>query len=417
MKRSTLLPLQGVNNKQFIRTLRALPWAIGRLAFQAVILAVCLSSCTPTLMKNITKQLPPLDDSAEVTVYDMGDTVPEHSEIIGGVSFAYTCNFENIMKVVKKTAREAGGNGLEVQFHAYNAHAQQIAAFILNVNDSIQPTEPTTLEKKNFNDYVVMNEGDTIPCSIILDAKGLLQFVHGYNRQGYKKAMMLPKNELLSYYIADPSAFKEGMDKKNKLFSMRFALDGGYSYGFYHNDHDYRGFTGSIDIRFQVKNGFTFGAYYGYYPNKGRYWGSNIANSEQTLFTQQTTHFIAGSFGRVLSALSRRGTLDFYLNGGSEVKPSMTKYRISFNILIGYLSYYEEGTIGTYHTLSGNTMGFGGYYGLEYMVSERLGLGLQYGFTIGIPFKAKVEGNAFYQSGIEVFPNQFDFTAGLRYYL
>ena len=389
------------------------------------LLIIGLHSC---MMKNITKPLPPIDDSTEVMVYDLGDTVPMHSEVIGGISFIYRGNLESttIMNAVKKAAREAGGNGLEVQLRAYDANVlehthhdntQQIAAFILNVNDSIQPTEPAAFVRLDFRDFVVTKESDTIPCAITFESKELLQFVHGYNRQGYRKAVVLPRKDLLSYHISDPVALKERMNKDFLLFTMRFALDGGYSIGFDHNDHDYRGFTGSMDIRFRVKNGFTFGAYYGYYPYKGRYWGSNIANSEQTLFTRQTTHFIAGSFGRVLPTVTRREMLNLYLDGGNEINPSMAKFRQSVNILLGYLSYHEESISETHLTLSGNTLGFGVYIGEEYMVSKQLGLGYQCGFTMGIPFKAKVEGNAFHQSGIEVFPIQFDFTAGLRYYL
>ena len=36
-------------------------------------------------LKIITRQLPPLDETAEVSVYDIGDTVPKHSEILGGI--------------------------------------------------------------------------------------------------------------------------------------------------------------------------------------------------------------------------------------------------------------------------------------------------------------------------------------------
>lgn len=415
MTSKKLLPLQGGNNKP-IRSPRALPWAICRLAFQAAILAICLSSCAPALMKNITKQLPPLDDSAEVTVYDMGDTVPEHSEVLGGVSFMGKSDKETILGNLKKAARDAGGNGLEVQLHAYNAYAQQVTAFVLHVNDSVQPAEPTSFEKKDFRDFVVMEEGDTIPCIITFDSESQLQFVHGYNRQGYKKSVALPKSDLLSYHIGDPVALKEDMDRNYRLFTMRCALDGGYSIGF-ENNHDYRGFTGSLDIRFQLKKGFTFGAYYSYHPNKGHYWGSNIANSGQSIHTLQTTHFIAGSFGRVLTAMTRRERLNFYLDGGSEIKPSMAKFRQSVSILLGYFSYHEEGVSDTHLTLSGNTLGFGVYIGEEYMITKQLGLGYQCGFTMGVPFKVKAEGDAFYSRTIEVFPKQYDFTLGLRYYL
>ena len=52
-------------------------------------LAILLSSCGsfPFIYKDITKQLPPLEDTAKVMVYDMGDTIPEKA--MTGLSYFF----------------------------------------------------------------------------------------------------------------------------------------------------------------------------------------------------------------------------------------------------------------------------------------------------------------------------------------
>ncbi len=57
------------------------------------LLAFSLASCAPrvmnkTIIKEITKKLPPLEDTTEVTVYELGDNAPEHSEIIGAIALS-----------------------------------------------------------------------------------------------------------------------------------------------------------------------------------------------------------------------------------------------------------------------------------------------------------------------------------------
>lgn len=85
-------------------------------------LAVCFCSCSPKIHKQITKPLPPLDATSEVTVYDLSQVVPENAEVIGNVSvvdggFTSRCDWEAVIEAAKQEARSAGGNGIEILQH------------------------------------------------------------------------------------------------------------------------------------------------------------------------------------------------------------------------------------------------------------------------------------------------------------
>lgn len=381
------------------------------------ILALCVASCSPGVMKNITKQLPPLEESAEVTVYEMGDSIPENAEVLGGIAYARKSDWETVLETAKKTARAAGGNGLEIQMHIFPSQEHPIhgiSAFILNVDDNIKPAKPVSFDRVDFHDYIVKKEGDTIPCSIIYESDNDIAFNYGYNNQGYRKTISMPKSDLLSYHITDPEALAEQQKRNAKSFDIQFAVDGGYylhlDNGIQNNinySHFSKGFIGTCDMRFNIKNGSTLGVHYGY--NNGKGWtyynygyghGHNINN-------QESTHFIAGSIGFITSYLSNRQKLNFLLDGGCEIKPSMIKYRLSMNVLLGYLFYREVGE----GILSGGTLGIGGKCGYDYMITEHIGLGLGWGFTMGIPFKATNETET-----RTIKPMQVDLTAGIHYY-
>jgi hypothetical protein len=367
------------------------------------IFAFIFSSCAPVLMKNITKQLPPLDDSVEVTIYEMGDTVPEHSEVLGGLctSSARPADGEAVLEKAKKVARAAGGNALEVQSRIYPGQdgrgGTMISAFILNVDDNIKPTQPKAFKKEDFNDYVIQKEGDTIPCLIVFESASHLQFIYGYERRGNRKTISMPKSDLLSYHIENPAVIEE-YRQKNRLFKMIVSLDGGYSMSVGHGNSDgnssshlSKGFTGFGDVRFNTNNGATLGLHYGYYNLEGttHFSGHNYSNSGHTEDCHQQLHFIAGSFGLNTPIISKRQRLNCLLDGGCEIQPSMIKHWLYYYLLFGYLSYHEEESyLDNTCILSGGTLGAGGYCGYDYLITEHLSLGIGYGMIMGIPFTA-----------------------------
>ena len=94
-----------------------------RLALFALALAVvCLCSCSPKVHKHIIKEMHPVSNETEVTVYGIGDVVPENAEVIGNVSvmdggFTTHCDWETVLETAKQEVRAAGGNGIEIVQH------------------------------------------------------------------------------------------------------------------------------------------------------------------------------------------------------------------------------------------------------------------------------------------------------------
>ena len=372
-------------------------------------------------LKIITRQLPPLDETAEVSVYDIGDTVPKHSEILGGIAVfpeetglrpyfgSLKKDWETMLERAKKTARELGGNGLEIQLHSYPAApGPQLSAFVLNVNDSIKPSEDSVFEKDDFNDYVVLNESDTIPCRFYDETYNYLQFVWGYNRNGYRKTKTLPKSDLLSYHIENPTTINETREKHYNSFKFAFAIDEGFSSGVATDRHFYdvlyhRGWAGSANVRFNFYQGLTFGMHYCiHHLTSEKVYQYNF---------QSNINYIAGSFGCLIPAFSKRDYLDYYLDGACD----LSKYRIasysSLNILIGYYYWENEDD----HSINTDALGLGFYFGRDYLVTKHLGIGFSLGNTIRIPFNTK---NSEYMPIENKDPIiKFDLTAGLRYYL
>lgn len=379
-----------------------------------VALAIGLASCGTLSMKNITKQLPPLDESAEVFVYEMGDTVPERSEILGGFFLSQESDWETVLEIAKKEARAAGGNGLEIQLQANRFPSKSrhksylLSAFILNVNDTIEPTPPTAFDQKDFQDYVIMENGDTIPCSIVFESKSYLQYVVGYERHGNRKAMLLPKRDLLTYHIEDPIAFDK-MQQKRKPFNGQIGIDGGYSVP----EH----FSLSANARFVFKKAVSssYGIHYNY---------SSTYNS----------HILAGSLG-VIGSFQKQKTrdqiLDFHLDGAVESPVYDKRHRIYGDLLIGFyyskpdLDYWThtyQGWITNnsthYHIKDAAGIAFGVNGGYDFMITEHWGIGLAVYEFVGIPFFGTVDGEVEYFSP-RLYRHSLvslELNAGLRYY-
>jgi hypothetical protein len=367
---------------------------------QVVILAAFFfASCSSPMLKSITKSLPPLADSVEVVIYDRGDSVPENAEILGGIYCGFAWDIDTAR--VKKEARCAGGNAVEVQFYS-NPFTErehdfiEVSAFILNVNDSIIPTSPSVFKKMEFNDYIVTKEGDTIQGSIVEESKKFIKMVHGYNRQGYRKTILTRKDDILSYHIKDPEALREAKFERNKkLFKAQIAIDGGYSVGGI--------YALAANVRFSRKNDFdlsgitahTFGLHYDYSCNSF------------------DPHFIAGSIGLIGigSAVKPNQRLDFYLDGACDYPRFKKKVSTYVDFLFGYVNYRDswkilQGDQWSTHYYRNHAIGLGFDYGHDFMLNEHLALGWMYYGYFGIPLEKGAD-----------WSGAFNITAGLRYYL
>ncbi len=91
-------------------------------AFFAII-AIILSSCAPKVTVNTIKDYPKRVGNDMVTVYNIGDTVPQEAEYIGNVmvtsdrTHAEDCRYEKVLNKAVKATSEYGGNILALTSH------------------------------------------------------------------------------------------------------------------------------------------------------------------------------------------------------------------------------------------------------------------------------------------------------------
>ena len=186
-------------------------------------MAFGLCSCSPKVHKHIIKEMHPVSNETEVTVYGIGDVVPENAEVIGNVSvvdggFTTHCDWETVLETAKQEVRAAGGNGIEIVQHSYpgqnGSNCHQIAAYMLNISDDIEPIALSETAKENFHDYVVLKEGDTIPCLITDKTDKTIAFL--YERNGIRRLTRLPLTDVPHYHIDDPVELANRKAERNK---------------------------------------------------------------------------------------------------------------------------------------------------------------------------------------------------------
>lgn len=360
-------------------------------------LAVCFCSCSPKIHKQITKPLPPLDATSEVTVYDLSQVVPENAEVIGNVSvvdggFTSRCDWETVIEAAKQEARSAGGNGIEILQHSFpgqnGSNCHQIVGYILNINDDIEPAELSEYAQQQFHDYVVVKEGDTIPCSIQDEGKNYISFI--YERNGVKRFSRLPKTGVLAYYVADPVALAEKKaEREKKDFNVRIGIQGGYAFRTaslpkdVSNDYkDYlrkltRGPVLGASVHFSLRNGFTLGVKYDRFSGGAKAWGytyDEVGNYyEGDISNLHTINFVGGSFGTMSLSNNKRHCL-------------------YYDLLFGYMDYKDVAEeFGNKYTLSGNTIGIGVGIGYDYMVTKHIGIGAEFSYVMGALSKFKYD--------------------------
>ena len=399
-----------------------------RLALFAAVAAFCMSSCSPKVHKHIIKEMHPVGNETEVTVYGIGDVVPENAEVIGNVSvvdggFTTHCDWETVLETAKQEVRAAGGNGIEIVQHSYpgqnGSNCHQIAAYMLNISDDIEPIALSETAKENFHDYVVMKEGDTIPCLITDKTEKTIAFL--YERNGIRRLTRLPLTEVPHYYIDDPVELANRKAERNKKeYHVQIALNGGYAFrtAKFSSDisGDYKEYLRKLmqgpdlgaSIRFNVKNGFMLGLHY------DRFSSSNAMDAyaydddgnyyEGTVSDIHTITFIGMSIGG-LSASSRNG-----------------KHMLCLEALAGYLGYKDSAEeFGYKYTLSGQTIGLGIGFGYDYRITQHIAIGVEASYLMGALSKVTLDdgthkevidmGNS--REGLQ----RFNIKGGIRFYL
>jgi hypothetical protein len=419
MSSNTLLPLQGETKKSTPKP-RALPWAKCLLAFQAVIIALSFASCSPIVQKHISKPLTPLDETRKVVVYDIGEMPPKYAEVIGSVRVENglgRCDWDRILESAKKTARKAGGNGLEILQHAYPGDidfCHVIVANILNIDPNNKPIELSEEAKQNFHDYVILKEGDTTRCIITDETNSTLTFI--YEGQGIRRRTQIPKDKILTYHVDDPVALADMQYQRNKkVFHVRFGFDGGYAFrtakfadGLSSDYKNYlrklsRGPVLGANLRFDIDKMYTIGIHY------NRFMSSNAVQA-----------YMYDDYGNYFEGIvSDRHTINFFaMTAGYQYISQNEKHRFFFDYLIGYMNYYDIGEqFGDKFTIDGATLGMGMVFDYDYMLSKHVGIGAGLSYYSAALSKMNVNG---YENNLgknKEGLQRLNFKAGIRFYL
>ncbi len=118
---------------------------------KGLIVGVCLlglCSCSPKIMVDVMKSYPKtVSDS--VHVFEIGQEVPNTSEVIGRVAvvdngFSTNCQYGEVLKLAKEKTAEVGGNGLMLTWHKMpsliNGSCHQIEGKMLHLTDMVIDT-------------------------------------------------------------------------------------------------------------------------------------------------------------------------------------------------------------------------------------------------------------------------------------
>ena len=403
------------------RSPRALPWAKCLLALWTVIIIIGLGSCSPIVQKHITKPLAPLDNTTDVSVYDLGEVVPGCAEIIGRVrvqnGFGSRCDWERILETAKTTARNAGGNGIEIIQHSYPGEidfCHIIVAEILNIDPNNEPVELSEEAKQNFHDYVVLKEGDTTRCTITDETKSTLSFI--YEGNGTKRLANLSKDKILAYHIDDPVALADLQYQRNKkVFHVRFSFDGGYAFRTARlpkdasNDYkDYlrkltRGPVLGANLHIDIDKMYTIGIHY------DRFSSSNAAlfygyDDEGNYFQGELSDDYAINF--------------FAVSAGYQMISSNEKHRFFFDYMLGYMNYHDNNwEMGQQYIMDGASMGMGMAVEYDYMLSQHVAIGAGVSYYNAVLSKIQVNGYEYDLGQSKEGLQRLNLKAGVRFYL
>ena len=124
---------------------------ISKVLVISSVAVLTLSACSPRVMTEVTTHY--LSRSVdEVTVFDVGDTVPNNSVALGRVAvldrgFTTNCEYDRMLSLAKEKTAETGGNGLLLTVHTEpktsGSNCHQLMGTMLLMNDmTIDPAKP-----------------------------------------------------------------------------------------------------------------------------------------------------------------------------------------------------------------------------------------------------------------------------------
>ena len=134
---------------------------ISKVVVISSVAVLTLSACSPRVMTEVTTHY--LSRSVdEVTVFDVGDTVPNNSMALGRVAvldrgFTTNCEYDRMLSLAKEKTAETGGNGLLLTVHTEpktsgsNCH-QLMGTMFLMKDMTIDPTRPNPVMESAKHD-------------------------------------------------------------------------------------------------------------------------------------------------------------------------------------------------------------------------------------------------------------------------
>ena len=334
--------------------------------------------------------MPPAAKTSAITIYYVGEVIPDCAEVIGGLTVAETlaspdCDWDAVLEKAKTEVRRAGGNGLEILQHYFpgqkGRNCHEIAAYILNIREDGEPVGLSKQAQEQFHDYVVSKEGDTTRCMITENYRDRIVYLYEYH--GIMRVCKTPKNKLSAYHTETPiDTSKPQSKKKGEEYRVQIALNGGYTFrtARFSSDitGDYKDYLRKLShgpdlgasLRINIEYGFNLGLHFDRfskshraaayaYDDDGNYFEGEISD-------RHAITFIGGSIG-MLSSVTRNN-----------------KHFLCMDLLVGYLGYKDEAEeFGQNYKLTGRTVGYGVNFGYDYRITKHIAVGAEVSYIRG----------------------------------
>jgi len=309
-------------------------------------LCILFNSCSPPVVgKMITKSYAPYETVFPVEVYYSKTEIPIQSESLGIVNvrdngFSTNCDSTTVIGLIKGEARKVGGNAVYISEHIrpsfWGSTCHQMTGTLLKVGDFSQITDST-----NSN----------IPTSDIADVR-IMKPERKY------PSMRLGINAGYGYRTAK---LADGMDDAEKYYMKKLMSGLNLEAAFDYFISDYWG----------------IGLMYSGYHAKADIWGTNELGQGGSYLTKTSINFIA-------PALLFRSPIgeSFFLD-------------IKFGI--GYIGYGSKDSFldDYYMKYNGASVGMHFGVGLEYKMTDNIGLFLNASSTTGAVRKFTVNENGY----------------------
>lgn len=136
--------------------------------YKLIFILTLLSSCSPKISKNISKNYPTLDYKQEIVVFGLNQSVPDNAEKLGTVKatdsgFTINCNYDIIINLLKQEARKVGGNAIKIIKHkpptSMGSSCHRITVEVLKIEDIEKCVQANNVINEELLDvdYAILN--------------------------------------------------------------------------------------------------------------------------------------------------------------------------------------------------------------------------------------------------------------------